>query len=267
MEKRKISDLLLPWVNLGLDESVAGQLCPFCDGGEAHEKSFSVTKKSDGTIVYFCHRAKCNRAGAMFPDGTHPINVHTKTKYHKTFDEPTEALTKSQIKFFEAKYSLTEKEVLNAGFLWAPERHAVWQPIRAPDGHYRGCVLRRYKDKAVWTYKAHEESREPLLAWYKGPKGFDDNSVVLVEDILSALKLSRYWNACAINSTHLSPEAVLELIQWSGKQYIALDKDAILTAIKQARRWRGLLHMEVIECNRDPKYWTDEQLQRLTEKD
>lgn len=203
----------------------------------------------------------------MFPDGTHPITIHTKTKYHKTFDEPTEALTKSQIKFFEKKYNLTEEEIARAGFLWAPERKAVWQPIRAPDGHYRGCVLRRYQDKTIWTYKANETSREPLLAWYKGPKGFDDNNVVLVEDIISAIKLSRYWNTAAINSTHLSPEAVLELVQWSGKQYILLDKDATWAAIEQSRRWKSLLHMQVVECELDPKYWTDDQLKRLSEKE
>lgn len=250
---------------LGPGEQVSGNLCPFCDGGEDKEKSFSVGRKETGVIVFKCHRNKCGRGGAVFPDGSPLLQVHTKTKEHEVFTDPTEQLTMEHLKFFEKKYGLKPVEILRAGFLYVPKRDAVWQPIHGPNGEFRGQVVRRYADKRIWTYKAEANGRYPLLAWFSGPENCDQGACILVEDILSAIKLSRYHNSVAINGTSLSNDMILEVMRHSSKQYLALDKDATAHAIKMAHRWNQLLDITVIECKRDPKYWLNHELETLKE--
>lgn len=261
----KIKELLTPWLNLELGQRVNGQLCPFCHGGDHEDKSFSVSRKEDGNIVYICHRNKCNRSGVCTPDGTSIMKIHTKTREHKIFSDPTETLADQQYRFFEKVYGIKQDEIEKAGFLWVPERQAVWQPVKAPDGHFRGIVVRRYQDKAMWSYKDKDCPRDPLIAWFPGPMKFDANLVVIVEDMLSALKFSRWHTAVAINGIGLSPEAVVELMQWSKHQYLCLDADAITTALYQADRWKHLLDIKVRQVKRDPKYWQDHQLQAIDE--
>jgi hypothetical protein len=263
--RAKAVEALLPWEFLAPGESRSGEHCPFCNGGDSREKSFSVERKDDGKLVYFCHRAKCSRGGALDAQGSSILHGHAKTKVHKTFNEKTEILPDNKITVFEKVYGLTREEIINAGFLWVPERNMVYHPVRGPDGVFRGQVLRNYVTKEIRTYKAFPDDRRPCIAWFPGPKGFDNNEVVIVEDILSALKFSRYHNAVALLGSSMSNEALLEIMQWSGKQYLALDKDAITTALKIAIRWSVLLDIQVIQCERDPKYWSNVQLERMKE--
>jgi hypothetical protein len=259
-------ELLAPWLHLTPGDQVAGDVCPFCNGGDSKEGSFSVFRTNDGKLVYKCHRATCNRGGAISSDGSSLLHVTGKTKVHKEFTDSTEPLHANHIKYFLSKYGFEEKEITDAGFLWVPERKAVYHPVRGPDGVFRGQVVRRYQDKQIWTYKAFSDDRRPLIAWYPGPQGFEQNHVVIVEDILSALKFSRFHNAVALLGTSFSDGAVLEIMQWSGRQYLALDNNATAKAVAAALRWSQLLDIRVIECKLDPKYWENEQLKELSEK-
>jgi len=260
------AELLEPWNNLGLGETASGQVCPFCGGGDHREKSFSVTRKDSGSLVFICHRNKCQKAGAVSPTGVPLVQVYAKTKEHKVFEDSTCFLDEGQYKFFEEAYGLKSEEITKAGFLWVPSRNAVLQPVYGPDDTFRGQVVRRYSDKKINTYKADKHGRYPLLAWYKGPKGFDDNHVVVVEDQLSAIKFSRFHNSVALLGTALNNDFALEIMRWSKKQYFALDKDATTKSLAIAERWKALLDVVVIPCNRDPKYWEPCQLEKLSEK-
>lgn len=258
-----VQTLLEPWLYLRLGESANGQLCPFCDGGTKKDKSFSITRKEDGVLAYCCHRNKCNKAGFSNPNGSNLLQVlGDRTKEHEVFEEPTEALTKEQLKYFEKVYGITPEELGKARFLWASLQRALWQPVYGPNRHYRGVVLRRYSSKWKRTYKTLECAKEPMLAWYRGPTA---ESVVIVEDILSALKLSRYHTTVALNGTGLSADACLEIFRNSAHQYLLLDKDAIMTALLHERRWKNLLNITVVQCEKDPKYWDDDQLKQLSE--
>ena len=254
--------LLMEYRHLGPEETVAGKICPFCNGGANQDKSFSITRKADGNLIYYCHRDKCHSTGIIARDGSSIIRTYPKEKKHKVFDEPTIALTELQLEFFLNQYGINPEELGNAGFLYAPTRKAVWQPVYSPERRLRGQVLYRYSDKKISTYKLSEESREPLISWYKP---FLGKEIVLVEDQLSAIKLARYWNTVALLGTGLSKEAIIEIARYSTKQYLALDRDAIATALTQQRRWRNLLDIEIVETRRDPKYWENCQLKALNE--
>lgn len=242
--------------------STAGVICPFCSGGINKDKSFSISRTTDGNLVYFCHRAKCGKSGAI--KGTvNFIALEGGKSKANLFTEPTVALSDNQYLFFAKRYGMSKEELNRAGFLFVPTAKRICQPIYAPEGRIRGYALRRYLDKQISVYRAVEGSTEPLISWYGDHSKTD---VVLVEDQLSAIKLSRYHRAVALLGVNLSISAIIEICTKSSKQYLALDRDAIITALKHEYRWKNILNISILNIKKDPKYWDNMQLSSLNEE-
>lgn len=102
-----------------------------------------------------------------------------------------------------------------------------------------------------------------MLSWY-GPStdGYAEK-VVVVEDQLSAIKLSRFHRSVAILGADISSEGLMELYDYSLVQYLSLDKDALEKALSLERRYRNLLNFKIVPVDRDPKYWENYELKTL----
>lgn len=75
------------------------------------------------------------------------------------------------------------------------------------------------------------------MAWYRFLRKSD--TLVLVEDQVSAIKLAPYVDACALLGTHISDAKADEIKAQKYKQiFLSLDADAIDTAIKLQLKWR-----------------------------
>jgi len=257
--------LLIATVDPG--ESINGFVCPFCHGGQKNEKSFSITSREDGLILYICHRNKCKEAypssGVQFSDGKRR-KIKNKQKPGKIFDKPLKPLSKEDYRAFDTIYDIGEELIRSARFK-KTEDGWICMPCFGPDGHLRGRVLRQFSPKRVLSYKEPQCSHEPLLSWYYNRDRLNDIKpyVVIVEDILSALKVSTHHNAVALNGTSISITGIMELLDNSKVQYLILDGDATATAFQLKRRWKNVLDIRVIEALRDPKFWHDVSIQNL----
>jgi len=91
-------------------------------------------------------------------------------------------------------------------------------------------------------------------------------TVVLVEDIVSAIKISHNHNVCAVPlfGSHVTITKFLQLKKNYGIILIWLDKDVQTKAVKYAANGR-VLGMDVrnIITDNDPKSYTDSQIKEI----
>jgi hypothetical protein len=251
--------------NLFYGQSSAGNVCPFCWGGDNHDKSFSVTRKMDGCLVYLCHRLKCKEAGIL-EDYTDPTLYPKRATPPEAFSESTRLLSDEQLSWFESTYGLIGEELGRAKFLYLPERKAVWQPVISPFGGRRGGVIRSYNEKKVRNVK--EMVDEPWISWYWCDDPIRD-TLVVCEDQLSAIKCARYFPSVALLGIDMSPEKVTEIAAmenvWKfGSVHLILDPDAFKKAMEMFERWCVLLPgLMAVKTDKDPKYWDDEQIKGI----
>ena len=131
----------------------------------------------------------------------------------------------------------------------------------------RGCVLRDYVSKRVKNYP---EVDEPMMCWYRNMQA---KTLVIVEDQLSALKCSRFYESVALLGVGLNTDKVVEIAnvmfeRGIRKSILLLDEDAYTEALKKQMRWSSVLEGLVVEnsINKDPKYWDNDSLKMLGEE-
>ena len=131
-------------------------------------------------------------------------------------------------------------------------------PVFNADGSEAGAVLRSLsgaKPKAL-------SHTEPLaMAWYRNPRS---DTVIIVEDQLSAMRASLYMNAVALLGTNLNEERADEIKrQRFDRHLIALDKDARAIMMQHALRWRSLLQLRPILIEKDLKDSSEQEIKEI----
>lgn len=98
------------------------------------------------------------------------------------------------------------------------------------------------------------------LAWYPNPRA---DSIIVVEDQLSAVRASQYMTAVALLGTHMNEPMVLEIRERHQPVYLALDADAVAKAVKYVVKYRSLLPMQLLTLDKDIKDMTHEEADAL----
>ena len=109
--------------------------------------------------------------------------------------------------------------------------------------------------------KVISHTEKGAMAWYVN---HTTPGVIIVEDQLSALRASSFLTSVALLGTNLSEERVAE-IKKAGYSpvYLALDNDAIATAVKYVVKYRSVLPMQLVRLSKDIKDQTEEELAAL----
>jgi len=131
-------------------------------------------------------------------------------------------------------------------------------PVCGAQGQELGVMLRSLsgaKPKVV----SHTE--QGAMAWYTN---LTARGVIIVEDQLSALRASPYLTSVALLGTNLSEERVAE-IKGAGHSpvFLALDNDAIASAVKFVVKYRSTLPMQLVRLDKDIKDHNNEELDNL----
>lgn len=278
------SNALIEIQGLGADLSdgeEARHVCPHCGGGSSREKSLSIRRKAR-SLSYCCYRASCDLGmGTLMltGDGIRIFNGR-KTNQSTTRDRTklkTVELWKSLARMLKKKYGLTD-ELLLYGNVRAVADGRVAYSIFGPKRERRGYVVRKYKDHYKGRYsfvsvpKAYNDFfKEGTvgLSWYfKGRDRKKDRSsttLVLVEDIVSALRLCPYVDSCALLGTMFEPKRQKEVKAMRYKKIVlALDADAKGKATKiarQAKTYLPELKVKYLDC--DVKDMNEEQVKEF----
>lgn len=245
--------------------------CPWCGGGESNEHAFAVTRVSEAEAKYCCHRASCGRRGRLAVWGFRLLQVSdSSTEERKSFtprlytdqtrelgDEwAAELLDLYEIRREEAHWSGWRTELVSGNLVC---------PVRSPLGVGRGIEVRRSKVQIPHVASPKTESYrvldEPWMGWYRRT---ETGPVILVEDAISALKISRHFQVACLHGSHLTLEMLLEILEITGVSQeivIALDRDATSKAIKFAAEWRFLApNFRSVPLSKDLKYSTDKEI-------
>lgn len=248
------------------------QLCPFCNGGQSNERAFALTRTTEFEAKYCCHRASCGKVGRIAVwgfrlDGSIPGPSTQKRKPFtpRLHTAETRELGEGWIAELLDQYEITESEATWAGWREELGSNYLVCPVRSPLGVVRGHEIRRSKVQIPYVAgpktKSYRILDVPWLGWYRR---VDSRPVVLVEDHISALKVSRHFPAICLHGCHVTLEMlmeVLEVVGISGDIALALDKDATAKALKFVTEWRFLApNFRCVPLEKDLKYVSDKEI-------
>jgi hypothetical protein len=252
--------------NLSVGEDTGFIDCPFCQA--PHEQKFSITRIDNG-LLYNCFRASCGAAGFVgtgyweAEKGERPVKPKRRPYTHPLFE-----LLQEDENFFADTWSIMPR-----GYM-VTDQDEFALPILGPTGYRKGWVIRQPlwkgrnchrhgvpgKPKAL-TYK--DEPEHSRLSW--GQKSLDEQAhIVIVEDILSAWKVSQYSTAIgvALNGADMGYEEVKEIGSTRPLAVsIWLDPDATNQAYKIQSKWGLSFNLcSIITSEKDPKDISPEEI-------
>lgn len=204
--------------------------CPACQGGSKRAKTLSIMRHEDGSTYWSCWRNSCSEWGR---DGvaTNLVRNRIAPPRPKPYRKSLVKLTEDQRKELGGTIGWDEDHCTAARVRWAEDDNRFAFPIFSPLGAIRGYVLRSYDPSAFPKALTYMDTPEPHLSWYRGPT----ETLVVVEDIPSAVRASRYASAVALCGTSISKADILELARNVDNVVWALDADALGTSIKHNR--------------------------------
>jgi hypothetical protein len=229
-------------------------------------------------VAFVCHRAKCSKHGRVAyggaggfvssgSSGPERRDEFVPRVYSGAIDElPEEYCAK-----FADKYGFSA-ETCRTNIGWDPDsKRSVWK-IVSPAGAIRGYELRYCfgTPGPGWAKSVpYRHSPSPWIGhfWDEGTSfGRGDSSVrearrqkplIVVEDVVSGLKVSKLSPAASLMGTGLTFDKVVELGGISDNIVVALDLDATEKARALVSRYSFILPQVKLLClRRDMKYWS-----------
>lgn len=240
--------------SLGEGQTVR-EICPRCGGGSSSEKSLGVTRK-DGGVVWQCFRAKCGYKGAIGSHGQPAVTIKAPKK--RVWEGQTMPFAEDHAQRIRELWNMDPPE----SWWWTTDYGGrVAMSIRSPRYTHRGWVLRSITGgtpKAL-TY-VHEG--EEGLSWYRE---HTEGPTIVVEDIPSAVRASRYYNSVALCGTGVGLDRASEIAQYGTRPIImALDQDATAQSFALARRYALLWgDVKVLPLKHDIKDMKENDIETL----
>lgn len=209
-------------------------LCPFCKGGSSKEHSFQITKTKTG-VLYYCFRASCGERGFIQTISAAPKSL-PKAKKEFTphiFKEEERELTDDEVRYFVRKYSLNPEKCRSyINYSPSTKRHVL--PCFTMEGYVHAKNLRSYAG-AIPKSLLYRETQYPILSYY--PFSTKADTVVIVEDQISAIKLAELCPSVALLGTTMSWDKVNAIINNYNKAIIMLDPGAEGAALGILKKW------------------------------
>lgn len=241
------------WLRDG--ETSSASLCPACDGGSTGERKFYVTR--EGTyLLYVCHRASCGIKGTTTSLGSGGRWIGEAREPDclgvSFIPRRAGAACDTPRRYMTERYMLTEQELSRVchGFYDVAYPGSNAPPRGQRDCPYmrteveNGCVYRKVYPGApgrkVFNIRRCQDG--PPMYFASWGDWAAPSSVILVEDVLSAARASTYMPSVALLGTRISPYLYTSLReQRVGNILLCLDRDALSTAIAQARQMLGVV--------------------------
>lgn len=172
------------------------------------------------------------------------------------------------------KYGLGAKECHSAGFKWAPKYRG---------GRLAMPIKSRMQSRVGWGFRALAPGHGPkainmmtlgdsvCMSWYPMQNWITTtmynlrSPLIVVEDQLSALKVSRYAHAVALLGTNMSESKAAEIcLVKASRVIIALDADATAKSAQIVQKYAGLIDgLSFVELQKDLKDCEPSAIQKV----
>lgn len=249
------SEIVLLGAELTSGESIRVH-CPRCEGGSKSEKSLSVTRDENGKLVWQCFRASCDERGTTQRTNNLPSTIPLAPKPRKQFTGQTVPLSDKLKERIQSLWGITDPP----HWYWTPDYGGrIAMSVRSPKYLHRGWSLRDIRGNAIVKTLTYIDKDEEGLSWYKTTP---HTGTVLVEDIASAVRASKYINSVALLGTGIGDRRALEIAEHATRPIIlALDQDATSLSFRWGKKW-GLMwgDVQILPLDKDMKNMTEEEL-------
>jgi len=257
-----------------------GLLCPVCSGGRTGEKSFGVSVTDTGTVFYRCFRLRCGVHGRLH-DTVSPRTASSSGTPRKQKPPPAQVDTSKLLgldgslwgrKLFEY-FGISSVDTSRANWRVAAKGTAdetLYIPIYSPLKTLRGYEQRPFasnngpKCRSTVTV---DQALDPVWAgFFEAVSPSLRRPMVIVEDCISALKVSRFTDAYALIGTHISTDKALEINDMSVGRgaLLCLDKDATDHAVETVKKLRWVCPaLRMVPIKKDLKYYSNTELLEL----
>jgi hypothetical protein len=240
-------------------------VCPVCNGGSNHERSLSITRMGM-QLKYLCHRAQCETRGVIGSQSDSVTCIVSRYKPKRLSTTQTKRIPAELLPLVCSKLGLAAHEADELR-IQEDEQRLVF-PLHLLNKRI-GMVRRKYS----WLYpyasggKALNEIDDadaPLIHFPRGARQGAGRmkSLVLVEDVISAIKVNRVCHCASLMGTNIS-NAVLKYLLSLGINniFIALDNDATNKALALRDQYSLFFQkFEVIALTKDPKDMSNAEL-------
>lgn len=167
-------------------------------------------------------------------------------------------------KLWLKKYGIFDDEVKTFRFGWSDSRQRLILPVFNKDGliYYQARTFKPVtKDNPKYINIRQQGAKNVFFTRGFGKEDGSLDSVCIVEDILSAVKVGRVVQSLALLGSYF-PDTLNPLYRRAKHIYIWLDDDKYTTALKQARKISMLYgkRVTVVRTELDPKEYTTEQI-------
>lgn len=254
------------------------EVCPLCNGGSTREKSLVVKRSNETSATFICFRNSCSLGSghiAIFSDNNTVLTAKSRPCSKELKEPDLYPLSQAAIDHLRSKYWMTDPEIVHSGVrLTFDQRLAL--PVFTPTGRIAGLVIRKEKElyrgrreystiPKVWNFVRDKDNY--CGSWYHKHfyKRKYSDTLIIVEDILSAVRLAAYSDSVAITGTNLLRPVISHIKQSRyDKVWLALDNDAIKRAFSLVRRFQSELpHMNVMGLQQDFKNMSSADMQQV----
>jgi len=253
----KVPERVQREVELWADGLASGEssrgVCPKCLGGSSGEKSFLCSRSTSGIAHFICFRASCGYRGTVdlvLGPGSTPVPKKT----HRMM-RGLETLDKHQVKWYREKFDINP----GTEVYWCPSVSRYAYRVYGPTGGHRGWILRDFNGygQGAKSLAYKEKEDEPFIGWFDGSKPGDFHPVIVVEDIVSARKVSDAgFKSVSLNGANaLGFEEIYEIRAETPSIIIALDRGMLPLSIRYRSKYEILFDDIVIwQLDKDLKY-------------
>ncbi len=246
--------------------------CPFCSDTR---QRFYERVTPTGT-VYHCFN--CNKSGFkpradLSPKelinrfnslSVIPFKSSNVSKVRLPFDYTT-SIPKEGLQWFY-KYGIMDDDIKRFGFGYSSKYNRVILPIFENEEliYYQARTLEKpSKDNPKYINVRQSGAKN---VWFKAFFS-DTKNLVVVEDILSACKISKVENVVSLLGSYIPDSFIKEVCQKFDKIYLWLDRDKLKESLKYAQKLRVLLNKQVVVIvkERDPKEYSTDEIKEILE--
>lgn len=241
--------------------------CCFCDNAPPWPPSLSITRTESG-LLYHCFRQGCGAAGhyGSLPSGLTDNKIKQRF-IKKELILATRDLTPEELHTLSIEYDLTVEEIQRNGIKWLTGKEGIAMPIYSESGMMIGHNIKYFLKSKFKSFLFMTEQQPALhFPCISNMTEYRPSTLIVVEDILSAIRVSRFGQGVALLGTDLNVEKLKILLTGRiafSTFVLALDPDALGKAVNLTKEFKLFMpQMKIASLSADPKDLSHEDLRK-----
>jgi len=239
---------------------VRHERCPVCAAQGKDRNGNNLGVYSDGSCYCFsCGYTKSSKGIERLKEATQKGDTILASPIYLPGDSTLElpGLARDYLR----NYSLTEEDINVNRIMWSEQYQRVIFPYFDGGGllGWQGRYLGSNSGKGKWFSQG--DLKDILHICETARTHHDQRSIVLVEDIISAIRVGHTNPAAPLFGSHLSTKTALRYNKLYDNIILWLDKDKELYSIKVAQQLRAMgIPCRSVITDKDPKEYSDTEI-------